>query len=135
MLQKQLQILLLLVHGVAFCQSEVKCDSAYTYLDSLRTNAIGLMRYDKAPQLIGSRDVLYLDTTDSLKTGKIYVEFLIDTQGKARCARVIMSQKMDLNDRAIRLIEGLNYLPGEQRGLRLMSTMILPVAFGKRKLH
>jgi len=92
-----------------------------------------LIQYDKAPQLIGSHDVLYLDTTDSLKAGKIYVEFIIDAQGKVQCARVISSQKKELNDRATRLVEVLNYLPAEQRGIHFMSTMVLPVTFGKRK--
>ena len=39
MLQKQLQILLLLVHRIAFCQSDVKCDSVYKYFESLRSSA------------------------------------------------------------------------------------------------
>jgi len=135
MLQKQkIAILFLFVSRVAISQHDVRCDSAYAYFDSLRMNTVGLMRYDKAPVLVDSHDLLFLASNDSLEAGKIFVEFLINIEGKAQCPRVIMSQKMELNDSAILRIERLNFIPAEQNGLPIISTRVLPLRFGQKNI-
>lgn len=107
---------------------EINCSEFYQDND----NQLGVV-FEKGPEPIGGIKEHYLEGTDSLKCGKIFIQVVIDKQGKPQCARVAKSDNGELNDQAIRLIEGLSFTPAEQRGKPMISMMVLPVVFGEKK--
>jgi hypothetical protein len=84
------------------------------------------------PKLLSSYGQLYL-TIDSSQSGKIFIRVVIDIQGKPKCSRVVRSDNESLNDRAIKLVEGLSFTPAKQRGKAVASTLVLSIGFGGQK--
>jgi TonB family protein len=68
--------------------------------------------------------------TSSIK-GKVWIQFVVDKSGGLQCLRIVKSDSKLLDNWAIALIEESEFLPAEQRGRKLVSTIVLPVIFGQ----
>lgn len=64
-------------------------------------------------------------------TGKVFVRFIVDTVGGVHCAEVVKTENELLNAQAIALIEETAFIPAEQQGKKVVSTLILPITLGK----
>lgn len=116
----------------AICQtkSELNCDSIY----SVEVENEMFIFYEKIAFPRGGLENFYKSLRKQLgsskEIGKVFVQFVVDTNGIARCVRVVKTENHLLNDRAIALIKDTYFTPAEQQGKEVISTMILPIIFG-----
>jgi protein TonB len=62
--------------------------------------------------------------------GKVYVSFVVDSNGKVRHARVVRGVSASLNKEAIRVISSLpDWNPGKQRGEAVNVSYTVPINF------
>lgn len=120
----------LALNGLAECQSNLPCDSVYSYFDSVRTHSIGLVQYDKPPKLLSRTSDLYLVTDNLHATGKIIVELIINRQGNCECQRIIKNRNLELDKKALELVQNLRFAPAEQRGKTMLAVVVLPIEYG-----
>ena len=70
--------------------------------------------------------------------GKVYVSFTIDTTGKVRDAKVIRGMRDDADREVLRVVNKLEFIPGQQNGKKVEVLYHLPVHFslkaGKEKI-
>ena len=65
-------------------------------------------------------------------SGKVFVEFMVDTVGKISEVKVVKGLTEETDKEAIRLIEFMpNWIPAKNRGKRVNCKVLLPVHFGK----
>lgn len=109
---------------------EIDCSKFYPIIRSLHEGTIVV--FENAPSPIVGFDELRknLHIRYATDSGKVYVEFIVDTVGRARCAKVVKTDNDSLNGLAIALIEKTKFTPADQQGRRMACTMVLPVVFG-----
>ena len=64
------------------------------------------------------------------KIGRVYVQFIIGTNGSITNAKVLRSVRPLLDVEALRVIRNMpNWIPGIQRGKRVRVSYTIPVGF------
>lgn len=62
--------------------------------------------------------------------GKVFVQFVIGTDGKVGSVEVLKSVRDDLDSEAVRVISEMpNWTPGKQDGKKVSVQMVLPIAY------
>jgi len=63
-------------------------------------------------------------------SGRVFVQFTVDTTGAIREAKVIKGLNDYLDSEALRLIKNApKFIPGEFRGVKTKTRMIIPISF------
>ena len=123
---------------LAVGQQSLACDSLHSFFESLHSNHIGLMYYDIPPELVGGYNQFYEEIAEQTQASeidaKVYVRFIIDTLGDVQCAMVVKSGDDSLNEKAIELIRIAKFIPAQQQGKALYSSMVLPITFGAKPM-
>jgi len=122
--------MLLIVFGTITCKSQ-SIDCGTIFKDSI-DEVIGTP--EVAPLPIGGLQMFYegirSETLNSRASGKVFVQFVVDTLGDVKCARILKSDNELLNDLAISLIKQTKFLPAMNRRRRIPAQMVLPITFG-----
>lgn len=64
-------------------------------------------------------------------SGRVYVGFIIDTQGRITKAEIVKSDNLLLNDEALRVIRRMpRWKPGRQKGAPVNVRYVMPLKFG-----
>jgi TonB family protein len=97
--------------------------------DSIRTTA------EVMPEPIGGMAAIYNNLRypesarmDSLQ-GRVVLQFVVNKQGEVREPRVMRSIRQDLDDAALKAIEGVRFIPGMQEGQPVDVQFVLPIVF------
>lgn len=107
------------------CEKYLKEESDGTIYDSFENPPVPKQGYETFYKEIDQKLQIVPDT------GRVFVQFVVDTLGDIYCLSVVKSNDKKLNERAIALVKGTKFIPAEQRGEKVVSTMVLPVTFGK----
>ena len=64
--------------------------------------------------------------------GKVFVEFVVDTNGKIKEAKVIRGLCDTCDKEALRLVENMpTWIAGTENGKKVRTKMVLPIKFGQ----
>lgn len=61
--------------------------------------------------------------------GKVFVSFIVDTNGKVKEAKVMRGLREDADNEVIRVVNMLEFIPGEQAGKKIETRFTLPFSF------
>lgn len=90
--------------------------------------------FELMPEPIEGLDGFYKrvrKTTENYNfAAKIFVAFVIDTSGNVACTKVLNPSNIILDSVAMALIKESKFISAEQRGKKVISTMVLPITFG-----
>jgi len=121
-------------------QGQINCGEFYERKDSINKVIINpVPGYDEPSYFEFGFENLYRQIRNDIMkdpkysniVGKVLVEFVVDTSGMVRCARVIRTDNEILNEHAIKLIESRTFVPARRRGKKVLSTLTLPIPFEK----
>ncbi|MCC5929445.1 MAG: TonB family protein [Cyclobacteriaceae bacterium] len=111
----------------------IDCEDYFKNFDSDESTEL-VHVFESQPTPVGGLESFYKSVKEhsdiSVVKGKVFVQFVIDTTGQVHCAKVLKTDYEVLNDQAIALIEETKFIPAEQRGKKVVSTMVLPITFG-----
>lgn len=125
-----LPIVVLTTIPVLAQMTPAECDSIFNFYSEIWEENIGVILFEKAPELIGNDDQLI---TTVLKEGsiknetKIYIHFIVDKEGNPQCVEPIKGGNEFLRKHAVEHVERLKFSPATQKGNPLMAPMILPI--------
>lgn len=113
---------------------DIGCEDYFKNFDSGEPTELLHIYYEQPSEPKGGYANFYElvkeKTHKSSEKGKVFIQFVIDSTGQVQCARVVKTDNELLNDQAIALIEGTEFIPAEQRGKKVVSSMVLPIIFG-----
>jgi TonB family protein len=113
----------------------IDCEDYFKNFDSDEPTVL-VHVFESQPTPLGGFESFYKSVKEhtdiSVVKGKVFVQFVIDTTGQVQCAKVLKTEYEVLNDQAIALIEETKFIPAEQRGKKVVSTMVLPITFGSK---
>lgn len=115
------------------CISQAKIDCEKYFMKAEVDDAI-YDSFEDPPIPINGYKIFYMNirnkTSESVKKGKVFIQFVVDTLGDVHCARVVKSEVKELDSKAIAFIEKERFKPARQEGKKIISTIILPIPFG-----
>jgi len=94
-----------------------------------------LVVVEEQPQLIGGMEALqtqvrYPDGARAAGVeGRVFVQFIVDTQGDVLSPVVTRGVRADLDAEAVRVVKAAQFMPGRQRGEAVCVQMSLPITF------
>jgi len=100
-----------------------------------------VFRYvEQFPEFLGGEDAMYsfiaktaiypTDAYQQKKQGKVFVEFIVETNGQLSDVKIVKGLFPSLDNEALRIIKGMpNWKPGKQKGERVRVYHSLPVEF------
>jgi protein TonB len=95
---------------------------------------------EKMPKFIGGESALYVHFGKEINyhskavewgiSGKVYIRFIVDKDGKIIKAEIAKGVHPLLDDEALRVVKNMpNWEPGVQNGERVKVSMVVPVSF------
>ncbi len=127
-----LAILISVMSGFAQNQSTLNCDSLY---QKEKNESSLFVFYEKIAAPESGIEKFYQNVKDKFgsfeESGKVVVQFLVDTTGLVQCLRVISSDNDKFNDSVLNLIKNTHFTPAEAKGKKINSIKIMPIIFGK----
>lgn len=110
------------------CQ-EINCDDFFldNGLDEIIT------RYERQPAPQKGFKEFYNSLSGAFKqdTDTVFVRFVVDTLGVARCIEVVKSNNEDVGAEVVNIIRDTMFMPATQRGKEINAPMVLPLFQGK----
>lgn len=75
------------------------------------------------------KDSLRYPETIGYVQGRVIVEFIVDTLGNVKDAKVVKGLSPELNEEALRVIKMLTFIPGSRNGKAIETKMAIPIKF------
>lgn len=97
---------------------------------------------EKMPEYIGGQEALGAYLSENIKypksafdagiSGTVFMQFIVNADGKISDASILKGVNDDLNNEAMRVVESMPaWVPGEQQGKRVKVKYVLPIKFAK----
>jgi hypothetical protein len=134
---KNIFLFILLFSAKQFCQTDSLCGKLEKEYNSLPIDVPMIM-----PKLLCNQDsilnilhnVPYPAGIKDSAEGRIFISFIVDTDGNPKCFKVIMGLTTDLDNAAIKLLKDMNlkFTPAVYNHKKVPVKMVLQVHYHKR---
>jgi hypothetical protein len=128
---------ILLLSSILFCQSDSLCEKLEKDWLSMPEGVVMIM-----PKLLCDQDsilnilhnVPYPSGIKDSAEGRIFISFIVDTDGNPKCLKIIKGLTDELDNDAIKLLKNLDlkFTPGVFNHKKVSTKMVLQVHYNKR---
>ena len=128
-----------LIFSAIFTFTFVSLANENEIVEQVQDDDVIFMVVEKMPEFPGGQQALMRFLAENIRvpnvgdhppTGRVILQFVVEIDGSITNIEILRSIDRNLDQEAVRVIESMpNWIPGEQRGVKVRVRFVLPVTF------